>query len=216
MKPKHPLTQAFNELPSELPLYQVEHALLPDGELPLELASPTDLALFISALRTDQLIGIVQPNHKQGSMYKTGCAGRIRQYRERKDGRLNIMLTGLCRFRITEQTSHQDGYMTGEVDWSDFENDYSSESVKPMIIDTFKTTLRNYFIRHNMQVDWDTLNKQEPERMINNLVLIINLDTDSKQQLMEAPTLTARTVLFTELLGNKSDPIIATAPTSKQ
>lgn len=216
MKPKYPLTQAFNELPELLPLYKVDHALLPDGELPLELSSPADLALFIAALRSDQLIGIVQPNKKERSNYQTGCAGRIRQYRERKDGRLNVMLTGLCRFKITEQIPHQDGYLTGNVDWCDFENDYSSEPVNQMIIDTFKTSLRNYFIRHNMQVDWDTLNKQDAERMINNLVLIINLDTDSKQKLLEAPTLTARTILFTELLENKTDPILATAPTSKQ
>lgn len=216
MKPKHPLTQAFNELPEQLPLYKVVHALLPDGELPLELSSPSDLALFIAALRTDQLIGIVQPNQKEGSIYQTGCAGRIRQYRERKDGRLNIMLTGLCRFKITEQIPQQDGYLSAKVDWRDFENDYTSETVNPVMIETFKATLRNYFLRHNMQVDWDTLNKQDAERMINNLVLIINLDTDSKQKLLEAPTLSARTLLFTELLENKTDPILATAPTSKQ
>ncbi|CAA6825594.1 MAG: Peptidase S16 [uncultured Thiotrichaceae bacterium] len=218
MKPNYPLTQSFDELPEQLPLYPMDNALLPDGEFPLELSSSSDLALFISALRADQLIGIVQPKPRNtdGTIYQVGCAGRLRQYRERKDGRLNVMLTGICRFRIIEQQQHKDGYTTAKVDWSDYKIDYSSEDVDSIIINRFKKTLRDYFVRHNMQADWKVLNRQKTERMVNNLVLIINLDIDSKQKLLEAPTLTKRVILFTELLANKADPILASAPGSKQ
>ena len=102
MKPKYPFIQTFDKLPEQLPIHTLENALLPGGELPLELSDPADLALFLGALKTDQLIGMVQPrrNNPEQRIYQTGCAGRIRQYRERKDGRLNIMLTGVCRYRI--------------------------------------------------------------------------------------------------------------------
>jgi Lon protease-like protein len=88
MKPKYPLMQTFDKLPKQIPIYILENALLPGGELPLELSKPDDLALFLSAVKTDQLIGMVQPQHNnpEGGIYQIGCAGRIRQYRERKDG----------------------------------------------------------------------------------------------------------------------------------
>ena len=214
MKPKYPFTQSFDKLPEQLPIYSLENALLPGGELPLELSQPDELALFLNALKTDQLIGMVQPkrNDPEHSIYQTGCAGRIRQYRERKDGRLNIMLTGVCRYRIIEDLRHKDGYTMARVDWSDFENDYEEESVDPRIIERFKETLRNYFDRHNMQVDWKVLDTSPVEEVVNNLILVINLDIDSKQRLLEARTVTQRLELFSELLESRADPIVATAP----
>ena len=216
MKPKSPFVQTFDQLPEQLPLYPLENALLPGGELPLELAEPAALALFLKALKTDQLIGMVQPQHSnpEWNTYQTGCAGRIRQYRERKDGRLNVMLTGICRYKIVEKEPQKEGYTLARVDWSDFENDYKTQDVESTIIESFKATLRHYFDRHNMQVDWEVLEKLPIEQVANNLILVLNLDTDSKQQLLESPTVKQRLALFSQLLENKEDPILASAPKS--
>jgi Lon protease-like protein len=217
MKPKYPLIQAFDKLPEHIPIYPLENALLPGGELPLELSEPDDLALFLGALKTDQLIGMVQPrrSNPEYSMYQIGCAGRIRQYRERKDGRLNIMLTGVCRYKIVEEVRQKDGYTIAKVDWSGFENDYETEGVESSIIGNFKKTLRNYFDRYSMQVDWKVLDKLPIEQVANNLILVINLDIDSKQRLLESRTVTQRLGLFSELLEQKMDPILASRPQSK-
>lgn len=214
MKPIYPLTQPFDKLPEQLPIYPMGNALLPGGELPLELSEPADLALFFKALKTDQLIGMVQPQHNnpEHRIYQTGCAGRIRQYRERKDGRLNIMLTGVCRYKIVEELPQKEGYTLARVDWSDFNNDYEEENVDSLIIAHFKKTLHNYFDSHNMQVDWKVLDKSPIEKVVNNLILVIDLDIDSKQRLLESGTVTQRLGLFSELLENKADPIV-TSPT---
>ncbi len=218
MQPKSPFIQTFDKLPAELPIYPVENALLPGGELPLELSAPDDIALFQRALRTDQLIGMVQPeyNEPEGSIYQIGCAGRIRQYRERKDWKLNIMLTGVCRYNIVEQVRQKDGYTIALVDWTGFENDYETEDVELPIIKHFKETLRIYFDRHTMQVDWKVLNKLPIEQVVNNLILVMNLDIESKQRLLEAPTVTQRLGLFSKLLAEKESPILVSTPESKR
>ena len=218
MQPKSPFIQTFDMLPAELPIYPVENALLPGGELPLGLSAPYDIALFQRALRTDQLIGMVQPefNEPIGSIYQIGCAGRIRQYRERKDGKLNIMLTGVCRYNIVEQVRQKDGYTIALVDWTGFENDYETEDVELPIIKDFKETLRIYFDRHTMQVDWKVLNKLPIEQVVNNLILVMNLDIESKQRLLEAPTVTQRLGLFSKLLAEKESPILVSTPESKR
>ena len=217
MKPKYPLMQSFDKLPEKLPIYTLENALLPGGELPLEISSRHDLALFLGALKTDQLIGMVQPqrNDREGGVYQTGCAGRIRQYRERKDGRINIMLTGVCRYNIVETVHHQDGYSIARVDWSGFENDYETEAVNPKAIKDFKGNLREYFDRHKMQVDWKVLDKLPIEQVVNNLVLVLSFDIHSKQQLLESPSVSKRLELFSNLLESKQAPILAPSPKSK-
>ena len=209
MKPRYPLIQPFDKLPGQLPIYTLENALLPGGELPLELFEPADMALFLGALKTDQLIGMVQPRHNNPEQrtYQTGCAGRIRQYRERKDGRLNVMLTGVCRYRIVEELSHEDGYTLARVDWSGFENDYETEAVESTVIDTFKHNLRDYFNRNKMQVDWKVLDKLPIEQLVNNLVLVLNLDIDTKQWLLESPTVSRRLELFSNLIDEKALPM---------
>ena len=214
MKPRYPLMQSFDQLPDRIPIYRSENALLPGGELPVELSKPVDLALFIHALRNDQLIGVVQPRHgcSESDSYATGCAGRIRQYRERKDGRLNIMLTGLCRYTIVEKEQQPDGYPVARVDWRRFKNDFENERVDAAVIEKFKHDLRNYFKRFQMQVNWEVLEKLPIEQVVNNLVLIVNLDRDSKQLLLEAITVSERLGLFSALLQGKEGPILAASP----
>ncbi|MDX1345745.1 MAG: LON peptidase substrate-binding domain-containing protein [Sedimenticolaceae bacterium] len=209
MKPRYPLIQPFDKLPEKLPIYTLENALLPGGELPLELQDPADLALFLAALKADQLIGMVQPrrHNQEERNYQTGCAGRIRQYRERKDGRLNVMLTGVCRYRIVEELPHKDGYNLARVEWSGFENDYETETVDPEVIKGFKQNLRDYFDRNRMQVDWEVLDKLPVEQVVNNLVLVLNLDIDSKQRLLESPTVSHRLELFSNLIDEKVVPL---------
>jgi Lon protease-like protein len=217
MEPRYPFIQPFSKLPEQLPLYTLENALLPGGELPLELSTPDELALFFHALKSDQLVGMIQPNRKQAndSIYQIGCAGRIRQYRERKDGRMNVMLTGVCRYKIIETLHTRDGITLASIDWTDFENDYKKEFVDPREINNFKFDLRRYFDQHHMQIDWNLLDSLPIEQIVNNLVLIINFDVEHKQQLLESPTVSTRMTLFSRLISAQPDPILAPAPDGK-
>ena len=212
MKPKSPFTQPYEKLPKELPIYPLENALLPGGELPLTIAEPNYLAMFLDVLKTDQLIGMVQPQHNNpaSDIYNTGCAGRIRQYRERKDGKLNIMLTGICRYKIIEELPMKNGYRRVMADWSNFKQDYETEEVAFQKIDFFKASLRNYFDRHRMQVDWKVLDELPIEQVVNNLVLILNLGIHSKQLLLESPAVANRLELFSQLLEEIPAPILGT------
>ena len=209
MKPKYPLTHPFSELPSELPIYSLENALLPGGELPLTMTDASDMAIFFEALRTDQMIGMIQPMEKNssGDIYKIGCAGRIRQYRERKDGRINVMLTGVCRYKVVKELPTQNGFRKVIADWNDFPQDYETQDIEPHKIDLFKVNLRDYFERQRMQIDWEALNKLHIEEVVNNLVLVMSFSVSTKQMLLESPTLNDRLNLFIELLNSKPAPI---------
>ena len=208
MKPQFPHTQPFDELPSTIPLYVHENALLPGGQLPLEIADERELKLFFHALRSGQTIGIIQPqeNAKQ-YLYPVGCAGRIRQYRERKDGRINVMLTGVCRFRIAEDLSADYDFAMIRADWRGFEVDYVTPQVDAEASRVFMANLQAYFQSQKMQADWETLNKAHIEEVINNLILVINFSIAEKQQLLEAGTVEDRMHLFNQMLLEKTTPV---------
>lgn len=213
MQPRYPLTQAFAELPGQLPIHLAGHALLPGGELPLEFAAEAEIALCRHALRTDQLLGVLQPLREAGGRggCRIGGAGRIRQYRERRDGRINVMLTGVCRFRMVEALRWQGGARIARVDWRGFEQDYATEVVDPLLRRHFTTALRGYFDRHRMKVNWKLLDQQSAEHLVNNLVLVIDLGSAGRQSLLEADTVSQRLHRFAELLERKAAPMPAPA-----
>ena len=102
------------------------------------------------------------------------------------------------------------------ADWSDFRQDYETEEVAIGDIDFFKASLHKYFDSHKMQVDWNALSKLHIEEVVNNLVLILNLSIDSKQRLLEAPTVVDRLELFSALLDVKKAPILSSQDQGKR
>ena len=100
----------LRDLPAVLPIFPLSGALLlPRGQMPLNIFEPRYLQMFEDALRGHRLIGMVQPNelraplHDEPAVHAVGCAGRITQFAESGDGRLLITLTGVCRFRVSEE-----------------------------------------------------------------------------------------------------------------
>ncbi len=105
-----------------LPIFPLPGVLLlPRGQLPLNIFEPRYLAMTRDALAGDRLIGMVQPSDPHqplsGSppVYPTGCAGRITSFSETEDGRFLITLTGLCRFRISEELPLENGLPAGRA-----------------------------------------------------------------------------------------------------
>ncbi len=147
---KHlPFMQAFDELPQTLPIFPLNGAvLLPRGNLPLNIFEPRYLNMLRDAMGADQLIGMIQVPQEDNTdrLFDVGCAGRITRYEETDDGRLEIVLTGACRFKIIAELTSVRGYRLVTPDWSDFALDYQDQA-EPDSQSTmlFKAALRNYF-----------------------------------------------------------------------
>ena len=202
MQPKSPFTQPFEKLPRTLPVCPLENALLPGGELPLEFHEPRHLNLVRDAIRGDQLIGMIQPRDRrpEPALHPVGCAGRIRQFRERKSGRIDVMLSGVCRYRVIEEIATTRGYRLVSADWSEYAHDYETAVVDPARIRDFQQALQDYFQRRDMGFDWTVLQRLEIEEVVNNLILVLKLTTGEKQQLLEAATVSQRLDVFRKIV----------------
>lgn len=210
MRKLSPFMQHFEQLPSALPVFPLPNAIImPGSNLPLNIFEPRYLNLFEDALKTHHLVGMVQPrdDSSRPTLYEVGCAGRITRYAETSDGRLEVALTGLCRFRIVEELTTTRGYRMVKPDWQPFIIDYDTSS-EPSKSDglAFRTAMRGYLEQRDMQADWEVLDKLSSEELVNSLVSVLPLGIEDKQMLMETDTLSHRVQAFTAILENKNKP----------
>src|ERR1700761_2527408 len=103
---RSPIETRFEDLRQELPIFPLSGALLlPWGRLPLNIFEPRYLNMTLDALKQGRIFGMIQPDSDKtpkgdSSLYSVGCAGRVSSFEETEDGRLQIVLRGLIRFRV--------------------------------------------------------------------------------------------------------------------
>ena len=98
-------------LPPTIPLFPLPNVVLfPNVVLPLHIFEPRYLAMTAAALETDRIIGmaLLRPGWDEDyegrpPVYTVGCAGLITHAERLSDGRYNIVLQGLEKFRIERE-----------------------------------------------------------------------------------------------------------------
>lgn len=208
MKKHSPHMQTFDRLPPSLPIFPLNNAMMfPGGNLPLNIFEPRYVNMLKDAMRSDQLIGMIQPrdDSEKAVLFDVGCAGRITRYEESQDGRIEVVLTGLCRFKIQEELASTRGYRLVVPDWTAFDCDYDvQEPASEIATISFKTALKSYFNENNMEADWTMLERLDVEELANSLFSFLPITQEDKQLLVEIDTFAERLTAFTAVLGNSS------------
>jgi len=209
MKKYSPFTQSFKTLPGSLPVFPLPNAVVfPGGLLPLNIFEPRYLNMVKDAMKNEQLLGMVQTSNAETppELYKTGCAARIIRYEETSDGRLEILLAGICRFDISEELSSIRGYRLVVPNWERFALDYNSDDpAKSQSILLFNAAIRKYFTGNKIDVDWGSIEQISHETLVNNLVGQLPISVADKQFLLEASNIEERTLLFVSILEASYD-----------
>ena len=100
-------------LPSTIPIFPLPNAVLfPNVFMPLHIFEPRYRAMVSDALAGDRIIGMVllkagfeRDYEGRPPIFPVGCAGVITHSEPLPDGRFNIVLKGLEKFRITAEDS---------------------------------------------------------------------------------------------------------------
>lgn len=202
----HPF-HSFTDLPETLPLFPLTGVvLLPRGMLPLNVFEPRYLKLVDDTLKTDRLIGIIQPSENPDTVLKPGlsaigAAGRIVSFRETEDNRYLVTLAGLCRFRLTAEAVTDAPYRLGLCDYSGFAGDMAEESAEgDFPRDRLMAALKDYLGRRDMKADWQSVINAPPETLVNALAMICPFEPAEKQALLEAPSFGERVSTLVAIL----------------
>src|SRR6516164_2527256 len=193
-------------LPAILPVFPLTGVLLlPRGRLPLNIFEPRYLAMTRDALAGERLIGMVQPSDPMVTganppVYPIGCAGRITSFAETDDGRFLITLTGISRFRISEELPLLEGYRRIVPEWADFARDLESEEETGFDRERLIRGLRTLFQQHQISADWDAITSVPVDRLVTSIAMMCPFEPSEKQALLEASDLDDRARLLTAIV----------------
>ncbi|MFK7866042.1 MAG: LON peptidase substrate-binding domain-containing protein [Alphaproteobacteria bacterium] len=205
--------------PDRLPLFPVgDMILLPRTHLPLNIFEPRYLRMVETVLANGRFIGVVQTvgkdqfaqqsadlgtlkryNSKKPPLQKFGGLGRIVHFEENSDNRLEIVIKGECRFSLAADRQDPFGFRVGKVAYDDFESDLEPVMAK-LPRKSFFSVCKKYFNANELNIDWESLEQVDDERIVNSLSMFCPLQAIEKQALLEKTNFEDRTQLLVSLM----------------
>ena len=185
-----------------VPVFPLAGALLfPRSQLPLHIFEPRYRAMVRDALASDRLIAMIQPKEagEPPALFEIGCIGRIGSCDELEDGRFNIVLEGLSRFRIAREAEVSTPYRQVDADRSGFVEE-SDQALGIAQRAEVEREARRYADALGYLIEWESVSRLDDEMLVNGIAQIAPLDVGSKQALLEAPDLAARADLLVQFM----------------
>lgn len=188
---QNPFIPAYQELPSTLPIFPLTGAVvMPGAQLPLNIFEPRYMNMVQDVLGKHHLIGMIQPDAgKRASndqLHSTGCAARVSFYNETHDGRMEIIVTGVCRFDITAELPSDRGYRQIKPNWQRFKSDYDFNLPTPDDKrSTIYSILDRYLNFNALETDTEQLRKLTTPLLVNVLTTALPLSYEDKQTILD-------------------------------
>ncbi len=198
-----------------LPLFPLPNVVLfPNVFLPLHIFEPRYREMVADALAADRLIGMVllrpgwdRDYEGRPPIFPIGCSGVVTHVERLGDGRYNIVLRGLERFRIVSE-DHERSYRRATVEPLHERTPDSVERdlvrrcrgkleglLAPAAGDVAPTRARAGEVRMSTAMS--------DEDLVNALAQYLDLEPLEKQALLEQPSLGRRATSLVELLEMK-------------
>ena len=190
-------------LPTTIPIFPLQDVVLfPNSTRPLHIFEPRYRAMVADALEGDRVIGMVllQPGYEaeyegRPPVHAIGCAGVITEVEELPDGRYNIVLGGLVKFRVLHEDTSR-SYRLAEVE---------------ALPETLDAGDRPLLAQRRQQLE-DVLAALSPgaqlppsdlpdEQVVDGLSLILPLEPADRQALLEADGPVERALRLIERLA---------------
>ena len=191
------------KLPPVIPIFPLEEAMLfPGVSRPLYIFEPRYRGMVADALKGDRIIGMAtlrpgfEANYEgRPAIYAIGCAGVITEVEELPDGRFNILLRGLVKFRVTGEDESRP-YRLARVD-----------ALPEVPDDAEKRALREQRQRLEALVTKGSDSKVPPEildeELVNMLAQYVPLDPVERQALLELKSVLLRAQTLIDLIESK-------------
>ena len=197
------------ELPKKLAVFPLSNFIIfPKTTVPLNIFEPRYIDMINDSMKTDKLIGMIQPKNNKNNevnsidLYKIGCMGKITSFKETEDGRFIIDLKGIIRFKITKEILSNKKYRECNVDFENFYEDLTdkTENIKFTDLELIFKDLKKLFERRGFIINWKALEKQSLDETINALAMASPFTLEEKQVLLEAKNISIRKSKIADIL----------------
>jgi Lon protease-like protein len=190
---------------ARLSIFPLAGALLfPRAMLPLHIFEPRYRAMVSDAMARDRRIGMIQPREEGGrnpGLFEVGCIGRIAEFEAMEDGRYNLVLEGLTRFRLVSELDVSTAFRQVEADVSDFTRDGDEPDALGIALRAdLEREARRYADAKGYAIDWEAVERLDDEGLVNGVAQVAPFDIATKQALLEAPDIAVRADLVVQFL----------------
>ena len=198
------------DLPKKIAIFPLSNFIIfPKTSVPLNIFEPRYIEMINDSMRTNKLIGMVQPKEKvlknseikNPNLYQIGCAGRVTAFSETNDNRYELILKGVCRFKINKEKKIVNGFRSADVSWDLFKKDYEVDNLSDLNKrHDFEALLKVFLKKISISADWEMVETTSDEDLVNMISMCSPFDVSEKQALLEAKTLDKRLEVLTSLM----------------
>ena len=179
----------------EIPLFPLNAVLFPGVPLHLHVFEDRYRHMVRQSLSRDSLLGIVlirQGVEALGPLpepYQVGTLGRIVEWQTLADGRMNITVMGMDRFRILRTNADRQPFLIGEVESKPFEmpNLIQVHRQSRLLARAVQRYLTGLSRAHVEELDFSRfLPPQDPINLIFLAAALLQIPPQEKQPILEA------------------------------
>ena len=199
----------FNDLPETIPIFPLSNfIMLPGTTVPLNIFEPRYLQMVNDSMKKHRMIGMIQPKKtgilKKPDLYDVGCIGKITSFNETEDGRILIILNGICRFKINSEIKSNKLYRECVVQYKNFSNDISQKSneVNFSDLNIIMENMKKFFNKQGYIVNLKDLEKKDLSQTLNDLSMASPFSLEEKQILLESFDINVRKEKMEQILNN--------------
>ena len=181
-----------NALPKSIPIFPLDNVLLlPFGKLPLNIFEERYIKMTLDSLKTNRMIGVIQPKSNNNELFQMGCIGKITSYIETPDYRLVLNLEGICRFVLIERNLNANGYYQAAINCDDYIDDLNG--IEPNIDrSSLIQKYTNFFKMKKLDIDKDVLSETSNLQLLSTLAMLAPFNKIDKQAILESPNISTR------------------------
>ncbi|MGP1354425.1 MAG: LON peptidase substrate-binding domain-containing protein [Parasphingopyxis sp.] len=195
----------MSESPIRLSIFPLAGAiLLPRAQLPLHIFEPRYRALVQDAMARDRRIAMIQPRGESDgdrpALFDIGCIGKIAEVEAMDDGRFNLILDGLTRFRMVRELDVTTAFRQVEAVTGEFADETGAEPLSIAMRGGLIDESKKFAAALGYSVDWDAVDTLDDETLVNMVAQVAPFDTVAKQALLEAPTIDDRSELLIQFM----------------
>ena len=204
------------DLPKKIPIFPLSNFIIfPKTTVPLNIFESKYVDMINDSMKSNKLIGMIQPRNRNNidkllpDLHNIGCLGKITSFKETEDGRFLIELKGLIRFEIISEFKSNKKYREFEINYKNFMEDLSNkkEGLKFSDLKIIFKDLRSLFEKRGFIINWNELEKQSLDEIINALAMASPFSLEEKQILLEAKNLDIRKNKIAEILSTYTNDI---------
>ena len=199
----------IQELPKTIPVFPLSNFIMfPGTTVPLNIFEPRYLQMVNDSMKKHRMIGMIQPKKtgvlKKPDLYEVGCVGKITSFNETEDGRILIILNGICRFKIDSEIENSKLYRECNVQYSNFSKDISlnSNDVNFSDLNIIMDNMKKFFKKQGYVVNLKDLEKKDMSQTLNDLSMASPFSLEEKQILLESLDINIRKEKMEQILNN--------------